>query len=130
MAAVTAARTRHVLSENQRTLAAAAALRRGDLTEFGRLMTDSHRSLRDDYEVSCPELDLLVEILSGFDLHGGKKIGLSQTASRLREQIDSEWITLLPWEPRTKVIFLHCLKPNDLRGSEIGHRAGINPEAH
>jgi galactokinase len=64
MAAVTAARTRHVLSENQRTLAAAAALRRGDLPEFGRLMTDSHQSLRDDYEVSCPELDLLVDILS------------------------------------------------------------------
>jgi len=55
-------RCRHVVSENARTLAAAAALRDGDLGRFGRLMADSHRSLRDDYEVSCPELDLLAEV--------------------------------------------------------------------
>ena len=50
-------------SENERTLAAAEALRRGDLAELGRLMSASHVSLRDDYEVSCRELDLLVEIV-------------------------------------------------------------------
>ncbi|MCA1850188.1 MAG: galactokinase, partial [Acidobacteria bacterium] len=55
-------RCRHVITENERTLAAAGALRRGDLEEFGRLMWLSHQSLRDDYEVSCAELDLLVEI--------------------------------------------------------------------
>jgi galactokinase len=55
-------RCRHVVSENARTQAAAAALRAGDLARFGRLMTESHRSLRDDYEVSCPELDLLAEV--------------------------------------------------------------------
>ena len=60
---VLAARARHVTTENERTLAAAAALRRGDLAEFGRLMSESHRSLRDDYQVSCPELDRLVEIV-------------------------------------------------------------------
>jgi len=59
-----AARARHVTSENQRTLAAADALRRGDLAELGRLMLESHRSLRDDYEVSCQELDLLVEVVA------------------------------------------------------------------
>ena len=52
----------HVVTENARTLAAAAALERGDLAGMGRLMGESHRSLRDDYEVSCAELDLLVEI--------------------------------------------------------------------
>jgi len=57
-------RCRHVTSENQRVLDAARALRSGNLAEFGRLMYDSHRSLRDDYEVSCRELDLLVEIAS------------------------------------------------------------------
>lgn len=55
-------RCRHVVTENARTVAAAEALRRGDLGEFGRLMDRSHRSLRDDYEVSCRELDVLVEI--------------------------------------------------------------------
>ncbi len=60
---VVAARARHVVTENARTLAAAAALRRGDLAEFGRLMLASHKSLRDDYQVSCRELDLLVEVI-------------------------------------------------------------------
>ena len=53
-------RCRHVVTENARTLAAAEALRRGDGAEVGRLMYESHRSLRDDFEVSCRELDVLV----------------------------------------------------------------------
>ncbi|HAL62433.1 MAG TPA: galactokinase [Chloroflexi bacterium] len=53
-------RVRHVVTENQRTLEAAEALR-GDLEAFGRLMYDSHHSLGHDFEVSCPELDILVE---------------------------------------------------------------------
>ncbi len=53
-------RVRHVVSENQRTLEAAEALG-GNLEAFGRLMYDSHHSLRHDFEVSCPELDILVE---------------------------------------------------------------------
>jgi len=60
-----AARARHVISENQRTLAAAEALQRSDLRAFGQLMLASHASLRDDYQVSCHELDHLVEIVSG-----------------------------------------------------------------
>ena len=55
-------RCRHIVTENERTLAAARALRAGDLAGMGRLMYESHYSLRDDYEVSSPELDLLVEI--------------------------------------------------------------------
>jgi galactokinase len=55
-------RCRHVISENARTEAAAAALECGDLVRFGQLMNESHRSLRDDYEVSCEELDLMVEL--------------------------------------------------------------------
>jgi galactokinase len=55
-------RSRHVTSENARVVEAAAALQCGDLETFGRLMRESHRSLRDDYEVSCKELDLMVEI--------------------------------------------------------------------
>jgi galactokinase len=50
-------RCRHVVTENARTLQAAQALEAGQLTELGALMFASHASLRDDYEVSCPELD-------------------------------------------------------------------------
>jgi galactokinase len=62
MDALAAKRARHVTSENERTLAAAAALRAGDLMRFGGLMVESHESLRDDYQVSCRELDQLVQI--------------------------------------------------------------------
>ncbi len=62
MPAVVQRRAHHVISENDRTLAAADALRIRDLPAFGELMTASHVSLRDDFEVSCPELDRLVEI--------------------------------------------------------------------
>jgi galactokinase len=55
-------RCRHVVTENARTLAAARALLKNELTEFGRLMVSSHRSLKQDYEVSCPELDLCVDV--------------------------------------------------------------------
>ncbi|MEP6913300.1 MAG: galactokinase [bacterium] len=55
-------RCRHVITENARVLKAAKALERGDLEVFGGLMTESHRSLRDDYEVSCKELDVMVEL--------------------------------------------------------------------
>jgi galactokinase len=61
-------RCRHVVTENERTLAAAGAIERGEMDEMGRLMDRSHRSLRDDYEVSCRELDLLVDIAGN---HGG-----------------------------------------------------------
>jgi galactokinase len=54
-------RCRHVITENARTTEAAAALGRRDYERAGELMRDSHRSLRDDYEVSVPELDFLVE---------------------------------------------------------------------
>lgn len=60
-------RCRHVITEIERTLSAAQALEQSDLTKFGELMNSSHKSLRDDYEVSCRELDLLVEIASGCD---------------------------------------------------------------
>jgi galactokinase len=54
-------RAKHVISENGRTLAAIEALNRGAIDEFGILMNQSHDSLRDDYEVTGPELDALVD---------------------------------------------------------------------
>jgi len=55
-------RCRHVVSENARVLQAVTAMRSGDTTRLKTLMAESHFSLRDDYEVSCPELDILVEL--------------------------------------------------------------------
>lgn len=55
-------RARHVITENDRTVSAAEALEVDDLKAIGQLMVASHASLRDDFEVSCPELNLLVEI--------------------------------------------------------------------
>jgi len=55
-----ARRARHVVRENARVHAAAAALARADLAAFGRLLSESHASLRDDFEVSVPELDAIV----------------------------------------------------------------------
>jgi galactokinase len=60
-------RARHVISEDARVLAAAEALRGADVSRFGALMRQSHESLRDDFEVSCRELDLLVDLASGTD---------------------------------------------------------------
>ncbi len=55
-------RAKHAVYENQRTIAAVKALKEGDITKFGELMNQSHVSLRDDYEVSCKEIDLLVDL--------------------------------------------------------------------
>jgi galactokinase len=56
-------RARHVITENARTLAAADALAKGDMDQLGPLMAQSHASLRDDFEVTVPGLDRLVEIM-------------------------------------------------------------------
>lgn len=60
---VTASRARHVITENQRTLDAAEALASSDLTALGRLMAESHMSMRDDFEITVPAIDTLVDIL-------------------------------------------------------------------
>ena len=54
-------RARHVMTENQRVIQAVVALKEHHLEQFGQLLNESHRSLRDDYEVTGPELDALVE---------------------------------------------------------------------
>jgi galactokinase len=68
-------RARHVVSENARVLEAVEALRGGDFAGFGRLMYASHASLRDDYEVSTPELDAFVELAEGSGAVGARLTG-------------------------------------------------------
>ena len=64
-------RARHVVGEISRTIAAAAALARNDFETLGPLMAASHDSLRDDFEVSCKELDIMVEIARTIGRKGG-----------------------------------------------------------
>lgn len=69
------ARARHVLTEAERVDRAEAALRAGDTTSFGELMDASHRSCRDDYEISCPELEALVAIAKDAGALGARLTG-------------------------------------------------------
>ncbi len=67
-------RLRHVVTENGRVLATVAALRKGGAVRVGQLLQESHQSLRDDYEVSCVEVDSLVEALSGMTGVAGARL--------------------------------------------------------
>jgi galactokinase len=68
-------RARHVVTENRRTLEAAQALRGGDLVTMGRLMAQSHESMRLDFEITVPAIDQLVQILQDvIGSHGGARM--------------------------------------------------------
>ncbi|HEV2829338.1 MAG TPA: galactokinase [Pyrinomonadaceae bacterium] len=69
-------RARHVVTENNRTLEAAQALASNDAEKLGKFMVRSHQSLRDDFEVSCPELDLMFDLaLSQEGVSGARMMG-------------------------------------------------------
>lgn len=104
-------RCRHVISENARTLEAADAFRKNDFKRAGCLMSESHRSLRDDYEVSCAELDFLVVTASSIDGvygarmtgggFGGCTVNLVErgAAARLREMAIKKYSDRFGFEP-------------------------------
>ena len=73
-------RARHVITENERTLQTAHAIQAADWSKVGELMYASHASLRDDYEVSCPELDAIVEIAQAMQPEAGM-IGCRMTGA-------------------------------------------------
>jgi galactokinase len=73
--AVSERRLRHVVTENERVRRFAAALEAEDLDEAGRLLKASQASLRDDYEVSVPELDLLVQLAESAGAYGARLLG-------------------------------------------------------
>ncbi|MDH3583469.1 MAG: galactokinase, partial [Phycisphaerae bacterium] len=69
-------RARHVITANQRTLTVAQALDQGEYETAGFLMNESHRFLRDDYQVSCEQLDLLADLAQHFPgVHGSRMTG-------------------------------------------------------
>lgn len=72
---VTAKRVKHVITENDRTLSAAIALSENDITTLQRLMEESHVSMRDDFEITVPEIDALVDIIKAeIGLRGGVRM--------------------------------------------------------
>ena len=120
-------RCRHVVTENERTLSAVEALRGGRLEELGLLMNGSHRSLRDDYEVSCAELDLLVEIAGSFkDCLGARMTGGGfggSTVNLVRRDALIEFQELISREyPRATNISprIYVSEPGDGAGEVMG----------
>lgn len=67
-------RCKYVVSENDRVLQACEYLQQGKIEELGQLMFETHAGLRDDYEVSCPEIDFLVDFAKGFEGVAGSRI--------------------------------------------------------
>jgi galactokinase len=108
-------RCRHVVSENERVVAAATAVSKGSAATFGALMSASHRSLRDDYDVSCDELDLLVDIAHSIEGvlgarmtgggFGGCTINLvrADTVARFATQISERYRTATGLQPQVFV---------------------------
>ncbi|MFW6087587.1 MAG: galactokinase, partial [Myxococcota bacterium] len=89
-------RCRHVITENERTREAAEALADGELDRVGALMRESHRSLRDDYEVSCRELDHDVALASAVDGVWGSRMtggGFGGCSVHLVEPAATEGLT-------------------------------------
>jgi galactokinase len=87
-------RTRHVVEENERVLRFAGALRTANLELAGRLLSESHRSLRNDYEVSCPELDAMAEAFMQAGALGARMVGagFGGSAIALAETSKSELV--------------------------------------
>ena len=111
-------RCRHVITENARVLAAADALERSDLRTFGKLMKESHLSLRDDYEVSSEELDLMVELAQkvegGDGVYGARMTGggfggctvnlvAEEHAEQFQEAVASEYERITKLKPEIYV---------------------------
>jgi galactokinase len=83
----------HVVSENQRVRAGAECMTAGDVRRFGNLMRESHRSLRDLFEVSCRELDLMVEVAESLPGYRGGRMtggGFGGCTVNLVEAVDAQ----------------------------------------
>jgi galactokinase len=115
-------RARHVVTENNRVLEAAAALRHGDLTAAGTLMVESYCSQRDDYEVSVPAVDALVEAALRHGAVGarltGDGFGGPVVALLNRHPIWDWWPRVARDCPNSWLVY------PSLAGAGLGRRAG------
>lgn len=116
-------RANHVITENARTLAAVEALKLGNLSKFGKLMIASHESLREDYQVSCRELDLLVEIAGrGDDVYGARMTGggfggctVNLVKTETVENFIAEISSAYEWVMKVKPEFYVCQASGGVR---------------
>jgi galactokinase len=122
-------RFRHVVTEGNRVYDAEEAMKRGDIHTFGMLMSASHRSLRDDYDVSSRELDILVELAQGAGAAGARLTGAGFGGCAViltdAEKVDKVFRTLADGfyhrnpalqEPVDQVLFM--VEPS--RGASVG----------
>lgn len=119
-------RCRHVVTENERTLKAAAALEKGDHEALGGLINASHASLRDDYEVICNELDTMVEIAMSTEVvFGARMIGGGFggcTVNLVRPDATREFCALIDKGYRAatgKTAEIYVVKPDDGAREEV-----------
>ncbi|MBW2493187.1 MAG: galactokinase [Deltaproteobacteria bacterium] len=123
-------RCRHIVSEIQRVEDACSALRRGDARRLGELVTASHASLRDDYEISCSELDALVEIMNACpEVYGSRLVGggfggcavclvHAPHLDRVMHEVQTEYAAQLGRRP-----WAHAVTPSD----PVGPAPAIEP---
>lgn len=109
-------RARHVITENQRVVEACDALEAGDLARLGGLVSASHTSLRDDFEISCKPVDDLVDIADGCDgALGSRQVGggfggcvlvitSADAVDEVRAKITKDYSAILGSEPWTHVV--------------------------
>ena len=116
-------RARHVFTENDRVRAAAQAIEDHDPARLGRLLTESHTSLRDDYEVSCVELDLAVETALAAGAYGARMTGGGFGGSALA-LVDPQHVTRVRTDIAQAFTDAHLLRPRFLvaQPSEGAHR--------
>lgn len=112
-------RCRHIIAENLRTLEAVKAFENGDLQLGGKLMGESHISLRDDFEVSCDELDLLVNLANKFGVYGARMTGGGfggSIISLVKRQKADEFIDYIKTAYQAKTNYIadaFCVKASD-----------------
>lgn len=130
---VVAKRVRHVLTENARTVEAASALEKGDLKRMGELMAESHASMRDDFEITVPQIDTPVEIVKaaigdkgGVRMTGGG-FGGCVVALIPEELVDTvQQAVANEYEAKTgiKETFYVCKPSQGPGNANANHRAG------
>jgi galactokinase len=135
-----ARRARHVITENLRVLEFVAALEVGDLERQADLLAASHASQRDDFEVSIPEIDALVESSIRFGIRGARIVGGGFGGAIIalvpREQAAAWWSFVAKENPNSKLISTYALKNNEpaslLRRAANDTRGtvGIGPAHH
>ncbi len=110
-------RAHHVITENLRVLEFVSALEKGDLEKQADLLAASHASLRDDYEVSIPQIDALVEASKNFGIRGARIVGGGFGGSIIalvpREQAVSWWSFVAKENPNSRLISTYALKNNE-----------------